>query len=321
LAYLFLCIAFTYFALEYALVAGGDELYPENGSPIPVSPVKLEDHFDSNNLIPFDWDDTDHPNPVSPDFSPADSQSEFPPTPEHRPNLFPSDFGANPKLPLSFSYPAPGINSPSISPEGNYIHHLPSFHESSFAAPPIASKYSSIPLLEPQIQAPYVMPPRKADPPQQVSRHSSVTPTHQRPLRNKITNLFLHADGMTSFSVKVDALAHPSTQMQPPFTLRIRLCVPVMNDARTPLTFHGFLAGVALESMWSVSGRCTTKVYENNVSASEETGFLGIPQMNVGILSAVLPESSLSRCRWTNTGLLLYPFSEFRLFKKVFSLV
>jgi hypothetical protein len=284
-----------------------------------MSPIKLEDHhYDHNNLVPFnDWDEADHPNPVSPDFSPADSQSEFPPTPEHRPNLFPSDFAAHPKLPLDFA--GPGPNSPSISPEGNYIQSLPAYHESSYAISPMGSKYLPVSPMDRQFQTAYAVPPRKtaADPPQS-SRHSSVTPTHQRPLRNKITSLYLHADGMTTFSVKVDALAHPSTQMQPPFALRIKLCVPLMNDARTPPTFHGFVAGVALDSVWSTTGRCITKVFENNVNTAEDTGFLNITHINVGAVNALLPESSLTRCRWLNIGMFDFPRSPSSGVKKFF---
>ncbi|KAF9532945.1 hypothetical protein CPB83DRAFT_589012 [Crepidotus variabilis] len=290
---------------EFSLVAGGDELYADNDSPVPASPVKLEEHYDSNNLIPFEWEESEHPNPISPDFSPADSQSEFPPTPEHRPNLFPSDFGHHPKLHgigLDLSYQ--GIGSPSTSPEGNYIHPLPAFHD-SYSMSPIEPKYTGISPLGPQIQAPYHAPPRRVSPEhtqQSVSRHSSVTPTHQqsRPLRNKITNMFLHADGMTPFSVKVDALAHPSAQVQPPFSLRVKLCVPVMQDPRTPSTFQGFLGGIALDNVWSVSGRCTTKVFENTTCISEEVGYLSIANINVGTVNALLPESPITRCRWLN---------------------
>jgi hypothetical protein len=193
-------------------------------------------------------------------------------------------------------FSAPGITSPSVSPEGNYIQPLPTFHDSSF--PVDTTRYGPVSSI--QAQASY--PPRKqpADLSHSVSRHSSVTPTHQRPPRNKASSLFLHANGMTPFSVKVDALAHPSTQMLPPFTLRIKLCVPTMNDPRAPPTFHGFLAGVALDSVWSASARCTTKVYENNVIVADDTGLLSITHISVGTVNAVLPESPLTRCRWLN---------------------
>lgn len=131
---------------------------------------------------------------------------------------------------------------------------------------------------------------------QNINRH--LTPTHHRQSRNRATAAFLSADGMSPFSINLNALAHPSAQIQPPFTLRIRLSVPTINDARTPSTLHGFLGGIALEHMWSVSCRCVTKVYENNLCVSEETGFINITHINMGTVSASLPESPLSRCRW-----------------------
>ncbi|KAF8959051.1 hypothetical protein BDZ97DRAFT_1667710 [Flammula alnicola] len=302
---------------EFHLVAGGDELYPDNDSPVSRS-VKLEEQYDSNSLIPFDWEEGDLPpsNSVSPNFSPADSQSEFPPTPEHRPNLYPSDLGAvNPKLhgmPLDLAYSAPAISSPSISPHGDYIQQLPPFHDaSSFAMPYNQSgKYTNPSSLSIQVPAaPYTLPPNRSRAPnqdpsaQQVNRHMSATPTHYRYSRNKVTSIYLQADGMTPFSVKVDALSHPSQQVQPPFTLRIRLCVPTVNDARTPPTLHGFVAGVSLESLWSVTSRCVTKVYGNNVCMAEEAGYLNVTNINVGTVNASLPDSALNRCRWLDASL------------------
>ncbi|KAF8163269.1 hypothetical protein B0H34DRAFT_650490 [Crassisporium funariophilum] len=294
---------------EFHLVAGGDELYPDSGSPVPV---KLEEHWESNSLIPFEWEDGDLPssNSVSPDFSPAESQFEFPPTPEQRPNSFPADITAiHTKLhmaPSELSYRAPGMSSPSISPQGELIHQLPPYHEASpFNMHRTQSKYPSVPPLSAQIPPAPFQAPRKptAEAAQSVNRHLSVTPTHHRYSRNKVTSVFLSADGMTPFSVKVDALAHPSAQVQPPFTLRIRLCVPTMNDARAPPTLHGFSSTLSLENVWSVTGRCITKVYANNACMSEETGFLNITHINVGTVNAAIPESPLSRCRWLDTSI------------------
>jgi len=243
-------------------------------------------------MIPFDWDDPDLPssNSVSPNFSPADSQSEFPPTPEHRPNLFPSDFSSKPHvIPLDLSYPAPGMSSPSISPHGGFIQQLPSFSDPSpFSVQP---KYPSSPIHPPN--SPYQAPRNPA-----VNRHSSVTPTHYRYSRNKVTSVFLQADGMTPFSVKVDALAHPSQQVQPPFMLKIRLCVPTVNEMRAPQTLHGFHASLSLENVWSATSRCVTKVFANNALLTEEAGFLNVTHINVGTVNAALPESALNRCRW-----------------------
>lgn len=298
-------------AAEFHLVAGGDELYPENDSPVSA-PVKLEDHYDANSLIAFDqWEDSDHPhsNSVSPNFSPADSQSEFPPTPEHRPNLYPSDFGSvNPKLQHhDLAYLAPTINSPSVSPHGDYIQQLPPFHD---AAIPYTQtgKYPAVP---------YTVAPNRAtrgaaqDPQQShalVNRHMSATPTHYKYAHNKVTSMHLHADGMTPFSVKVDALTSPAQPVQPPFTLRIRLYIPMTNDMRAPHSLIGFLAGVSLDNVWSVTARCVTKVYGNNVCIAEETNFLQVTNISVGgTVNAALPESPLSRCRWLDPGTLACP--------------
>jgi hypothetical protein len=272
-------------APEYHLVAGVDELYPESGSPVPV---KMEDQWDANSLIPFDWDDSSS-NSLSPDFSPVDSQSEFPPTPEQAqpPNLLLPEINAlhvNPYL-------TPGSTSPTISPYAEVMHQLPSYIDPSYYG---YAKYPSAPSAFAQ-KSPL-------DISQNINRQLSATPTHHRQPRNRATAAFLSADGMSPFSINLNALAHSSAQVQPPFTLRIRLSVPTMNDARTPSTLHGFLGGIALDHVWSASCRCITKVYENNFGVSEETGFLNISHINIGAVNATLPESPLSRCRWLDAS-------------------
>lgn len=260
----------------------------------------MEDQWDSNCLIPFDWDESSS-NSISPDFSPVDSQSEFPPTPEQTqcPNLFPPEINAlhaNPYL----------AASPSVSPYGEFMQQIPSYFVPSHygyakypSAPPIHTQKSPTPDIS-----------------QVIHQHPSAAPTHHRQPRNRATAMFLSADGMSPFSINLNALAHPSAQVQPPFTLRIRLCVPTMNDARTPPTLHGFLGGIALDHVWSASCRCITKVYENNCCVSEETGLLNISHINMGTMNATLPESPLSRCRWLDacrldTFILLLPLTLF----------
>lgn len=257
----------------------------------------MEDQWDTNSLIALDWDESSS-NSISPDFSPVDSQSEFPPTPEQvqHPNLYPPEVNALHVKP----YPAPGIGSPSISPYGEFMHQLPSYIDPSHHGFP---KYPSTPSVFTQKST--------SDVPQNINRHLSPTPTHHRQPRNRATAAFLSADGMSPFSVNLNALAYPSAQIQPPFTLRIRLSVPTMNDARTPPTLHGFLGAIALEHMWSVSCRCITKVYENNFCVSEETGFLSIIHINMGTVNATLPESPLSRCRWLDACKLYIPSNIF----------
>jgi len=208
-------------------------------------------------------------------------------------------------MPLDLPYPTPGMSSPSISPHGGYIHRLPSLNDPSpFAISSVQPKYPSPSALSGHPPNSPYQPPRNPA----VNRHSSVTPTHYRYSRNKVTSIFLQADGMTPFSVKVDALAHPSQQVQPPFMLKIRLCVPTVNEMRAPQTLHGFHAGLSLENVWSATSRCVTKVFANNALLSEEAGFLNVTHINVGTVNAALPDSALNSCRWLDD---CEPFSRY----------
>ncbi|KAF8188422.1 hypothetical protein BJ912DRAFT_926441 [Pholiota molesta] len=288
------CCAICGRASKFHLVAGGDELYPENDSP-NAAPVKLE-AYDGSTLIPFDWDDNEPPssNSVSPNFSPADSQSEFPPTPEHRPNLYPSDFAS-----LN-----PNINSPSISPHGDYIQQLPPFHDATPFGLPYsqAGKYSSQSPLSANIPRRRLRCPKSEQQSLSTRLWCAAATARSEPPYERDADA-LPADGMTPFSVKVDALSHPVQQVQPPFTLRIRLCMPTVHDMRAPPTLNGFMSGVSLENVWSVTARCVTKVYGNNACIAEDAGFLNVTNINVGTVNAALPDSSLNRCRWLDPNL------------------
>ncbi|KAJ2916042.1 hypothetical protein MD484_g4374, partial [Candolleomyces efflorescens] len=261
---------------EFHLVAGGDEQV----DPVTHIPIK-EEHLDSNGLVPFDWDDGHTSSPhhsISPDFSPADSQSDFPLTPEQ--SLCPLDSnGLHVKQEGSpgslYFHSTSQFSSPTTSPHGNYSPQLPEYHR----------------------QAPFTKP---------VSQHPNTATSYPRYAQNRATTLFLCAEGMTPFSVNVDALGQSTSAPRPTFALRIKLAVPVLNDVRSPPTLHGFTASVAVASVWSNSARCTTKVMAGNTCVFEESEALQISHMsNGGAVHALLPESSLSRCRWldpnTNT--------------------
>ena len=255
--------------LEYALVAGGDELGADD-SPAPM--IKSEE----SSLVPFDFDDGDHT--VSPDFSPADSQSEFPPTPEHRPNLYPAEYGVKPHV-MSFDYPYSDFGTPPISPTDMLA-------DSAFPMFAPQSKYA--------VRAP-----------------ESRSTRPYRSSRNRVTGLYLAAEGMTPFAVNLQGLATGTAHQQPPFAIRLRLCVPSPNDVRSPPNLSGFMATVSLESVWERSGKCVTKLYSNGAPQSEETGPLDITHITAGTANVSLPQSPLSQCRWYPTGEFFFWFAFF----------
>lgn len=254
---------------EFHLVAGGDEAVD------PVTHIPIKEEHDGHNLMPYEWDDRESSHSASPDFSPADSQADFPLTPEQK--LFPLDSNGFIKQESSpgslYLHSTTQIASPTTSPGSSYQQHLPEFA----TKPTPFSSYSPSP--------------------------TAAFPTHPtsypRYTPNRITTLFLYAEGMTPFSVNVDALNQPSPSPRPTLGLRIKLSVPLLNDARSPSTLHGFTASVAVANVWSGSAKCTTKVMAGGEVIFAESEALQVSSIsNSGAVHSLLPDSSLSRCRW-----------------------
>ncbi|TFK42616.1 hypothetical protein BDQ12DRAFT_284507 [Crucibulum laeve] len=307
---------------EFHLVAGGEEIYSESGQ---TAPVKVEDHWESNHLIPFDYDDSDAPSPqsASPDFSPPDFIADFPPTPEHRPNLYPSDLNTMSGLgafiptksqcspssfsPLDLNFSTSGhISNPSGSPYTTALHQLDLPQSRPIVAipvhnysPTIASPNSTSSSTTPHSRKPQPTPGRH-DPHGHISRTSNVPVTSSYPRfpPNRVTALALTAEGMTPFSVQTDGSHLPFPNQQSPSMIRLKLAIPTVNDMRSSPTLHGFSGSVSLSSVWNICGKCTTKVYAGRMCTSEETGYLDVSHIDVGTVNTVLPESSLNRCRW-----------------------
>lgn len=179
-------------------------------------------------------------------------------------------------------------HSPSTSPVGNYQHHLPDPLYSN----PSTTSTSSYPRGYPQ---------------------------------NRVTTLYLYAEGMTPFSVNVDALGQQSSSSgsgtnssnsprpASAYGLRIKLSVPMVNDPRSPPLLHGFTASVAIATnMWSGNAKCVTKVLNgaSNTCFLEESDALQVSYIgNGGAVHAMLPESNLSRCRWLDPSKFVFPTS------------
>lgn len=120
---------------------------------------------------------------------------------------------------------------------------------------------------------------------------------------NRVTLLTLRADGMMPFGVTLDALLPPGAASA--CLLKIRLAVPSIDDTRSPATLHGFSSNVAFASVWSASAKCSTRVYQNGICVSAEMSGVEATNIETGIVHAILPESSLSRCRWLDAGELI----------------
>ncbi|KAF9005618.1 hypothetical protein BDQ17DRAFT_1389883 [Cyathus striatus] len=308
---------------EFHLVAGGEELLSDaqgGGS------VKMEEHWDSNGLIPFDYEENDIPSPnsASPDFSPPDIMSDFPPTPEHRPNLHPSDITTT-AYNLSSSLPAKLHYSPTVAHGMDLDYTSPHFTNAyQRPGPPYSDPHRVLPLppvnypntkptsmgLQPSVVFPDVrrvpaVPNSHISYPSAPSRSVNTASYYSNPSPARLTSLCVSAEGMSPLSIKIDDVIMASTlSSYSPLTLRIKLSIPTINDPRTSPMFEGFIASACLSSVWIASGKCVTRVFANQLCVTEETGLLDVSHIDVGTVNVLIPESNLSRCRWSDISLI-----------------
>ncbi|KAG6911500.1 hypothetical protein DXG01_014574 [Tephrocybe rancida] len=260
---------------EFYLVAGGEE-------PAVDTPIKLED----GSLISLDFDETDtsSSNSASPDFSPPEFQSDFPPSPgqytggyalgSHSP---PSKESRSPYTPPTL-YTTSMPSSMSIYPVDMAAHH-------SHDQLPVQNSHYSLgayhghimPAHTSKVVAPQAVPER-------VSSMGAYSSYPQSPSR--ATSICLMADGMPPLAIKLDALMSVPPSARRALTLQIRLCI-TPEDGIRGTSMQGFFATVSLSRLWNIS---------------EVVGALDVDNIEMGIVNAILPESTLSRCRWLDAS-------------------
>jgi len=262
-----------------------------------VDLVKVEDGCDTTRLLLLDCDENDRlsSNSASPDFSSLDSSAECLPSPIT--NL-PADFNALLQREAPSTCKDPTQQSVALSayanvPPSGSQDSYPSFRNAespSTKSPPLASG-PAIPLTrwpyKHGLQQPVVS---------NQHRIADIYSPHTSG-RNRVKTVCLLADGMTPFSIHVDALL-ASHSRRAWLALKMKLCITSVDDICSPSTLHGFAGSVCLSGAWATSGKCITKAYVGSVCISEEIGTLGLSNIEVGRVTAILPDSSLTRCRW-----------------------
>ncbi|KAK2466950.1 hypothetical protein APHAL10511_001208 [Amanita phalloides] len=254
---------------EYHLVAGGEELYPD----LPPTNVKQEEQGDSLTFGYPEYDDADSSsNGTSPNFSPPDVKTEFP--------------------------PSPGVPLCPVPPDS---------HASFYA--PTSDGLSAIPASSPTVQRPYSLdlvssqftPCFDYSAPANFASHDQIasgnTASQAVSLRHvgktaRLKALKLTADGMNPSLVRLDTLASLG-QLAPhtPLTLKLQLGISSSSVG------HGFAPTIYLTS-WTHSEKCLTKVFINGQLSSSEDAPLMLTGSGEGYAIATLPESRLNQCRW-----------------------
>ncbi|KAI0306371.1 hypothetical protein B0F90DRAFT_1814281 [Multifurca ochricompacta] len=258
---------------EYQLVAGGEELFQENGllahksGPSRVSP--------SDVCVKEELKEVQSPFPPR---TPSDS-SEFPSESESASldALHALDMPID-RTPGAFLAPLP-LPRPS--------QHRGSVKDEGFD---LSLPFSS-----------------SAPPPSSFVGPSASSP-HR--VQNSVTAVSLCADGMQPLVVDVSRYALPSSSSLPNYpshvSIHIKLSLSSLHDVSSPPTLHGFSGTVTFAAPWTSVAQCVTRVFAGGVCESVEYAYFEPPAqlspVSMTPITTPLPESGLSSCRWGTIG-------------------
>jgi hypothetical protein len=260
--------------LEYELVAGGEELFQENGL---LAHKPGATHVSPSSDVRVKEECRDVQSPLAP-RTPSDSsdfQSENDESAGGLDALHALD-APDERTPAAFLASVPLAHNPqqprsAIKDEG-YDLHLPG------TVPPISSLMTT-----------------------------SVAPPHI--VRNSVAGVTLSAAGMRPLHIEVDQYAPPSptpTNFSPRVSIHIKLSLSSLHDVSSPPALHGFSGTVTFAAPWTSVAQCVTRVFAGGVCESVEYAYFepaaSLSPLSMAPVTVPLPESELSRCRWGNIG-------------------
>jgi len=131
----------------------------------------------------------------------------------------------------------------------------------------------------------------------------SVSPPHV--VRNNVTAVSLGAASMPPLLVEVDRYAPPSPSLPgypPRVSIYFKLSLSSLHDVSSPPALHGFSGTVTFAAPWTSVAQCVTRVFAGGVCESEEYAYFDpitpLSPISMTPVTVPLPESELSRCRW-----------------------
>ncbi|EIM89880.1 uncharacterized protein STEHIDRAFT_118970 [Stereum hirsutum FP-91666 SS1] len=266
---------------EYQLVAGGEELFQEDG--LLVSPNTKE-------------------------RSPASASSGPSVKEERTESQSPLTSPTAPLLDCNFhSDPSSHSSSPIGLPSPNYFLN-PTLPPPLALSSPCSS--SSGPRRSVKDEPILLNPPLYFNDSSSIPLSNSIL--HSLPLpRNFISSVSVWAEGVNSLSIDVrQASLYAHSSRNGSFNKAVvcfRLCLPSLNNGSP--TLHGFSAAIAFGAPWTTSALCVTRAYADNYCDTRESASLGLMNSSRTAgsacqpVSVVLPDSWLSRCRWRQDGI------------------
>ncbi|KAI0781021.1 hypothetical protein BD413DRAFT_501804 [Trametes elegans] len=286
---------------EFHLVAGGEELFQENG---------LLAHTNSKPSLPVSDTSSAHkhdlPEPVVGSSS-ASSSPEFTAL----------DFPLELQTATSFPTIPPTAHMSSFSDLavddvlGTAVSTLADHGYGALSSSPHSAPLAPLNVkLEPLAMDPtlFTLPPGPFAESPLASDFSGVA------LPNRILNLHFWAEGMVPLSVDVGRLVSSTPSMPARIFLHFKVLLPPVADLRCPPGLQGVSGAVSFASRWASLAKCQTKSWgANRTVLSQDIGLFSqvtTPELQAGLnadayspqmVFAYLPDSALSRCHWLET--------------------
>lgn len=288
---------------EFHLVAGGEELFMENG------------------LLASPKNNRGSGSPQSAHSTPVRDPSSLSPTPNASTSELPNT------VPVSMSMPH--LSGPSGWPGPSGV---PLLEQTYDALPPGA--YNQLPnggamsphrmrsssvKLEPLMMHAglFTLPTSSSGGGGQLLDNSHAGSSSHHPVPHISTRLYdfnLWAEGMSPLMVDIDrmtaALAPAVHAEQSSILLRVKLTVPAFDEYINFTTFQGFHSSITLSERWMSEAKCITKSYAaGSTVLNQEVGHLDSasePQavssndFTLHPVSVGIPESALTSCGWTD---------------------
>ncbi|KAK7693591.1 hypothetical protein QCA50_003160 [Cerrena zonata] len=284
---------------EFHLVAGGEELFMENG--LLASPNNTGRGSGSPQSA--------HSTPVrdASSLSPSTSNSDLP-------NAIPASISM-PQMSGPSGWPGPS-GGPLL--EQSYDALIPAFDQlpNGGGLSPHRMRSNTVKLEPLMMHAGlFTLPTVSSGGGGHLLDNSLPGTSSHHPVPHTSTRLYafnLWAEGMAPFMVNIDQMATALTNQalvqvdQSSILLRIKLSLPAFDDYGFP-SLHGFQAAVTLSERWSSEAKCITKSYAGSTPLGPEIGHLDSASdlqamssndFTSSPVSVGLSDTALSRCRW-----------------------
>ncbi|KAH9901303.1 hypothetical protein C8Q73DRAFT_742885 [Cubamyces lactineus] len=285
---------------EFHLVAGGEELFQENGLLAPTNKKPTAATSETPSALKSDL----------PEMSAGSSSSSS--TPEFSALDFPLELQTATTFPTI--PPTAHMSSFSDLALDDVLHtSVASLADPAFGT--LSSSPQGAPLAPINVKLePLAMDPALFTLPQGALVDAASAPDFQLSMPNRILNLHFWAEGMVPLSVDVDRLVGSTPSMPSRIFLHFKVSMPSVADLHCPPGLQGVSGAVSFASRWASLAKCHTKSWgPGRTVVSQDLGLftqVTTPELQAGLnadayspqmVFACLPDSALSRCHWLET--------------------